>query len=176
MNILRHSEFKEVILVDGYNLLFADKHLNELSKESLEEARRELENLLAGYSIYVKKQIVVIYDGHYVKDNRGDEFLRDNLGIVFTRENETADSRIESLSFTLSERFKLTVVTSDFAEQTLVLMNEIERVGSREFLNRLKDSYKLEKKMHKRKKVVEEKKLSDWKDILKELKDKLRED
>lgn len=176
MNILRHSEFKEVILVDGYNLLFADKHLTEVSKESLEEARRELESLLAGYSIYVKKQIVVIYDGHFVKDNRGDEFLKDNLGIVFTKENETADSRIESLSFTLSERFKLTVVTSDFAEQTLVLMNEIERVGSREFLNRLKDNYKLEKKMHKRKNIVEDKKLSDWKEILKQLKEKLRED
>lgn len=110
-----------------------------------------------------------------MKDNRGDEFMRDNLGIVFTRENETADSRIESLSFSLSERFNLTVVTSDFAEQTLVLMNQIERMGSREFLNRLKDSYKLEKKMHRRKNLATEKNTSDWKEILKEIRENLEE-
>lgn len=175
MNILRHSEYSDLILVDGYNLLFADKTLKELSETSLEEARLRLESLLSGYSLYVKKQIVVIYDGHFVKDNRGDEFMRDNLGVVFTRENETADSQIESLSFSLSERFNLTVVTSDFAEQTLVLMNQIERMGSREFLNRLKDSYKLEKKMHKRKTLVAEKSTSDWKEILKELRENLEE-
>ena len=82
MNILRHSEYSDLILVDGYNLLFADKTLKELSETSLEEARLRLESLLSGYSLYVKKQIVVIYDGHFVKDNRGDEFMRDNLGIV----------------------------------------------------------------------------------------------
>lgn len=176
MNILRHSEYKDLILIDGYNLLFADKELFELSKDNLEEARTKLENLLAGYALYVKKQIVVVYDGHFVKNNRGEEMMKDNLGIIFTRENETADTRIESLSYTLTERFNLTVVTSDFSEQTLMLMNEVERVGSREFMAKLKDSYALEKKMHKRDKKANDTITSDWKETLKKIRKELDQD
>lgn len=170
MNILRHSKYKRLTLVDGYNLLFSDNYFREKLSISLEEARSELEELLIEYGLYINEQIVVIYDGHFVKDNRGDEFMKDGLLIVFTSENETADSRIESLTFKLSERFDLTVVTSDFLEQQVVFMKGIIRFGSREFLARVRDSFRLEEKIHKKKIKLERPPVSDWKDILREYK------
>ncbi len=146
---------KEVFLVDGYNLIHAS-HLKELLDISLEEARRELENILSGYSRYIKKKIIVVYDGHMVKDNRGESYEKDGLTIVFTKENETADSYIEAATYNYQDRYKMTVVTNDLAESTLAFNEGAIRLGSRAFFALIEDSLKLEKKMHEREKIKNE--------------------
>lgn len=143
---------KEVFIVDGYNLIHAS-HLKELLLISLQEARRELELVLSGYSKYIGKKIVVVYDGHMVKDNRGEEYEENGLTIVFTKENETADSYIEAATYKYADRFRVTVVTNDFAESTLAFNEGAIRLGSRAFFALIEDSLRLEKKMHEREKT-----------------------
>lgn len=143
---------KEVFIVDGYNLIHAS-HLKDLLEISLEESRRSLETILSGYGKYIGKKIIVVYDGHMVKDNRGETYEKDDLTIVFTRENETADSFIEAATYKYADRYKMVVVTNDLAESTLAFNEGASRMGSRAFFAMIEDSLELEKKMHQRQKI-----------------------
>lgn len=144
---------RPLLLVDGYNLIHSDRELAALSETSLEEARRALQELLDGYAIFQKIPLVVVYDGHMVKQNRGETYEEGNLTIIFTAENETADRRIESLTAQLVEKFRLMVVTSDRMEQDLIFHLGGERISSAEFMARIRDDYRLEQKIHRRKKL-----------------------
>ena len=43
---------KDILIVDGYNVIFAWTHLKKLAHESLEHARMELRDRLLNYGIY----------------------------------------------------------------------------------------------------------------------------
>ena len=159
---------KEVFIVDGYNLIHAS-HLKDLLEISLEEARRSLEIILSGYAKYIGKKIIVVYDGHMVKDNRGETYDKDGMTIVFTRENETADSYIEAATYNYADRYSMTVVTNDLAESTLAFNEGAIRMGSRAFFALIQDSLDLEKKMHEREKT-KNKHLSEESEMERELK------
>lgn len=129
---------KEILLVDGYNVVNAWPELIALN-DDLEYARDKLVEILAGYGAFKNQQVVVVFDAHAVTGEHQSHFLPSGLEVVFTSEGETADSYIERLSYELVRRGKrVYVVTSDWTEQLVILGVGAYRISARELLQEVK--------------------------------------
>ena len=133
----------EYLVVDGYNIINAWKVLNKLKEENLEHARDKLLEYLAEYQSFNERRTVVVFDAHLVKG--GQEFREKVLGmdVIYTREGEIADLVIESLVQELiSGNHVVTVATSDWVEQRIILGQGAYRLSARELWNRIESNIK----------------------------------
>lgn len=125
---------KACILVDGYNLIFGWDELATMAKDDLYSARIELIHRLCNYQGYKNALVVVVFDAYKVKDNPGNILKNDNIYVIYTKEAQTADSYIEKVTHDLKHHYLITVVTSDNAEQMIVIGNHAGRMSVREFV------------------------------------------
>ncbi|PLR65801.1 MULTISPECIES: NYN domain-containing protein [Bacillaceae] len=137
----------DILLVDGYNIIGAWANLQSLKKENLSEARDLLIQKMAEYQAYTGFRVIVVFDAHQVK---GIEKKQKNhrVEVIYTRENETADERIEKLAISLSNiKTQIHVATSDFTEQWAIFGQGALRKSARELLNEVEA---IEKRIQKR--------------------------
>ncbi|MGP4072837.1 NYN domain-containing protein [Piscibacillus sp. B03] len=123
-----------VLVVDGYNMIGDWPELKVLKDYQLEEARNRLIEMLAEYKAYTGYRVIVVFDAYDVK---GTEKKREEhrLEVIFTKENETADERIEKLVKEVKNvQTKVYVATSDFAEQWTIFSKGALRKSARELL------------------------------------------
>ncbi|MBN2795000.1 MAG: NYN domain-containing protein [Clostridia bacterium] len=114
---------KVVLLVDAYNIINAWSELKYLAEHDLEGAREKLNNDMLEYAAYYGEEVYIVYDA-YARDNKLEHVETINhVHIIYTKENQTADSYIEKKVATLSEdpRLLIKVVTSDWVQQRQVL-------------------------------------------------------
>ena len=128
---------KEYLIVDGYNVLFAWDGLQDLAKEDLEAARERLMDILSNYSAYTHREVVLVFDGYKVRGSRGERFLRNNLLVVYTRENETADAYIEALAGSIGKNDRVWVATSDSLIQLSAFRSGLLRISARELQDQI---------------------------------------
>lgn len=124
----------DVLLVDGYNIIGDWPELKELKKTDFGGARDLLIEKMAEYQAYTGYRVIVVFDAHLVP---GIEKKTKNfkVEVVFTRENETADERIEKLAIKLNNiRTQVHVATSDYTEQWLIFGLGALRKSARELL------------------------------------------
>ena len=124
---------KEYLLVDGYNIIFAWDELRETAKKSLDLARRRLIDRVANYQGFRGCEAIVVFDAYKVKENPGKFEKEGNLGIVYTKEAQTADAYIEKTAHDLSKTHRVRVATSDGAEQMIILGSGAIRVPAAAF-------------------------------------------
>jgi predicted RNA-binding protein with PIN domain len=112
-----------VLLVDGYNIIGLSPALQQVRDlKNLEEARRELTEVLANYSAFHGHETELVFDSQYQNTLGQQEFITENLVISYTSFGQTADSYIEracALFFREDiRRFqkRLIVATSDRAQ------------------------------------------------------------
>ncbi len=122
-----------ILLVDGYNLIGADRELSNESKVSLERARELMLSHLAEYAATSTYEIICVFDAYMVQST---ETIIDYYGItvVYTKEKETADDYIErfvQLNYN-KHLTEITVVTSDYSEQKTIFGLGALRKSSRE--------------------------------------------
>lgn len=122
----------EYLVIDGYNVINAWRDIFDLRREPLEDSREKLLTMLSNYQGFKKVNIIVVFDAHMVKGSQEKNFFYDNLTVVFTKENITADNYIERFVHELGNTHVIRVVTSDYLEQTIVLSNGGIRVSPRE--------------------------------------------
>ena len=130
---------KQYLLVDGYNVIFAWKELDELAKHNLDAARSKLMDILCNYQGYHKKEVILVFDAYKVKGNPGEVQEYHNIHVVYTKEVQTADSYIEKATHELAKKHDVTVVTSDGLEQLIIMGQGARRVSSREFELQIKE-------------------------------------
>ena len=130
---------KQYLLVDGYNVIFAWKELDELAKHNLDAARSKLMDILCNYQGYHKKEVILVFDAYKVKGNPGEVQEYHNIHVVYTKEAQTADSYIEKATHELAKKHDVTVVTSDGLEQLIIMGQGARRVSSREFELQIKE-------------------------------------
>ncbi|MDQ0160423.1 NYN domain-containing protein [Alkalibacillus salilacus] len=121
-----------VLVVDGYNIIGDWDELKSLSERDLEQARSRLIEMLAEYQAYTGHRVIVVFDAYYV---RGVERFYNTLQVevIFTREKETADDKIEKLVKDLMNvKTKVYVATSDYAEQWTIFSQGALRKSARE--------------------------------------------
>ena len=134
---------KDVLLVDGYNIIGAWGELLLLKDKRLADARDLLIERMAEYKAYTGWRVIVVFDA-YMMPGLENRKRRYNVEVLFTRENETADERIEKLVSELSERsVQVHVATSDSTEQWIIFAQGALRKSARELEIEMKDISKL---------------------------------
>ncbi|MBO8172731.1 MAG: NYN domain-containing protein [Bacillaceae bacterium] len=125
---------EDILIVDGYNIIGAWPSLQKLKQESLEDARDELLSRLAEYQAFTGMKVIVVFDAHQVP-GAGRKQKEYRLEVYYTRENETADERIEKLVKQLNARHRqIYVATSDYTEQHVIFGSGALRLSARELL------------------------------------------
>ena len=123
----------DYLLVDGYNVIFAWDELRRLAEGSLDAARRRLMDILCNYAGYRRCVPILVFDAYKVSGGAREVERYHNLYVVYTREAETADMYIERATHELAKERRTRVVSSDGAEQVIVLGHGALRVSARAF-------------------------------------------
>ncbi|MBB5175003.1 hypothetical protein HNQ41_003228 [Texcoconibacillus texcoconensis] len=120
------------MFVDGYNIIGDWPELKARREDDLESARDILIEKMAEYQAYTGIQVSIIFDAHMVP-GLGKNFNDYRLEIIYTKEKETADERIEKL---VKEHKRVDtqiyVATSDFLEQRVIFASGALRKSARE--------------------------------------------
>lgn len=126
-----------LILVDGYNVIFSDKHLKELADKDIGSARDSLVERLINYAGYTGFKVSVIFDAYKVVPGDGSREKHSIVDVIYTAANESADIRIGRMAGKAKES-QIYVVTSDELVQQNVWTQGALRISSREFIEVLK--------------------------------------
>ena len=130
-------ETRELVVIDGYNVIFAWDELKAIAGESLDAARARLAEILANYHGFTGNDVVLVFDAYAVKGNPGEKSGPPGLRVVYTRENESADLYIERLLHDIGRNARVRVVTSDNLIRLSALGSGIRRTSAREFGNEM---------------------------------------
>lgn len=123
---------EEYLLVDGYNVIFAWEELKELAERSLDGARGKLLDILCNYQAIRKCSLIAVFDAYRVEGHSTEVLDYHNIHVVFTREAETADQYIEKFAHENSNKYDVTVATSDGLEQIIITGEGCKLISSRE--------------------------------------------
>ena len=127
----------DILLVDGYNIIGAWHQLRQIRNEDLAQARDILVSKMAEYQAYTGYRVIIVFDAHLTQ---GVETKYNNyrVEVIYTRENETADERIEKLAIELANiKTQIHVATSDFTEQWAIFGQGALRKSARELLTEI---------------------------------------
>ncbi|MDQ1143295.1 putative RNA-binding protein with PIN domain [Bacillus sp. SORGH_AS 510] len=145
----------DILLVDGYNIIGAWPELRVLKERDLPAARDRLIERMAEYQAFSGFRVIVVFDAHFVQGTEK-KYKNHQVEVIFTKENETADERIEKMAISLSNRkTQIHVATSDFTEQWAIFGQGALRKSARELLIEMST---IEKGIEKSVKKIQEKK------------------
>lgn len=128
---------EEYLLIDGYNVIFADAALKKIAEESLEDARDILTARVAGFQAMRKNNVIVVFDAYKVAGEKREIEKIHGIDVVYTKEAETADAYIEKVSKQLVKSYRVRVATSDNLEQMIIFGNGAHRVTARELMEEI---------------------------------------
>lgn len=150
---------KEFLIIDGYNIINAWPDLKKISQGSLEEARDVLIDKMVEYRSYTNIEVIVVFDAYRVEGAKIKKEKINGVNVIFTKKNQTADSYIEKKVEQLAKdkRNIVKVVTSDWAEQQIVLGSGGIRVLPRELkveYNQMRTKIKKRTKTSKQSRMI----------------------
>ncbi|MGC4378164.1 NYN domain-containing protein [Fictibacillus sp. Mic-4] len=146
-----------VLIVDGYNVIGAWEELRHLKEIDFAKARDVLIDKMAEYQAYTGYRVIVVFDAHMMPgiEKKSKDY---RVEVIFTRENETADERIEKLTLELKNiNTRIYVATSDYAEQRAIFGSGALRKSSRELkteVNQVEKKIQVKVKDTKKKKSL----------------------
>ena len=126
------EQLPEILLVDGYNIIFAWEDLKELAEANIAGARGKLMDILCNFQGYRKNIIILVFDGYKVEGNLGEVLKYHNIYVVYTKEAETADQYIEKTVHDISKKYHVRVATSDMMEQMIIMGAGAHRISAKE--------------------------------------------
>ncbi|NMW85976.1 NYN domain-containing protein [Peptoniphilus sp. AGMB00490] len=165
----RYKRDVNYLFVDGYNIINSWQNLIKLKNISLEDARKELIDVMIEFSHSTKEHIILVFDAYLVKKSGGKTYHRDGIDIIFTKEFETADHYIERQLDEIGKLTNVRVATSDNVEQQIILSRGGTRISARELEAEVENSKN--KIIHVAKKLKEEKVSALDEEIIHQLKE-----
>ena len=128
---------RNMVIIDGYNLIYSWEDLKKTADFSLEKAREQLMDTLSSYVAYTKVELLLVFDAYLVKDGDGSEFTRDGYKVVYTKADQTADAYIEKVMHDLGPDYSIRMVTGDKLLQFSAVHSGILRMTAIEFVDEL---------------------------------------
>ncbi|MBO9131075.1 NYN domain-containing protein [Bacillus sp. 165] len=123
---------KDILIVDGYNIIGAWVELKKLKESDLQTARDLLIDKMADYQGYTGTRVIVVFDAHFVYGIEK-KTKQSKVEVIFTRKNQTADEKIEQLAIELKKiDTQIYVATSDYTEQWAIFGQGALRKSARE--------------------------------------------
>lgn len=123
-----------ILVVDGYNIIGAWDELAYLKQKEISLARDRLLEMLMEYQAFSGDRVIIVFDALYVKGQES-KMAINNVEVIYTKENETADECIERLVKSLKNvKNQVYVATSDYLEQRTIFSRGALRISARELL------------------------------------------
>lgn len=133
---------EQILIVDGYNIIGAWPDLSKLKDSDLEGARDQLIHLLSEFQSFSGMKVYLVFDA-YMVPGLGKKYVQNKMSVLYTKEKETADERIEALVTSLMGRRKeIFVATSDMIEQHVIFGKGALRMPAKELLVKIKQNRK----------------------------------
>lgn len=156
---------QQVYLVDGYNMIGAWPELIALKNaDDIESARDRLLQLCSNFQQFEGIDIWVVFDAQFVPGIQ-QNFEQYRVQVVFTAEDETADSYIERVAGEMNSRLtQVSVATSDLAEQWIIFQKGALRKSAREFYQEIQRSYKKQRELSQHYQTRGRMRWSPWND------------
>jgi|SRR5690625_842627 len=130
-----------VLVVDGYNIIGSWDELVYLKQRDISLARDRLLEILIEYKAFSGDRIIVVFDALYVKGKESKQSIQ-NVEVIYTKEDETADECIERLVKSLKNvKNQVYVATSDYLEQRTIFSRGALRISARELLIEVNSMY-----------------------------------
>ena len=123
---------EQLLIIDGYNVLFNWPELNEMAKIDLGIARTRLIEILGDYAAFKNIRMVLVFDGYRARGNPGQKSRWEKVEIVYTKEGQTGDAYIEALATRIGPNYNTRVVTSDSLVQLSSFRSGLLRMSARE--------------------------------------------
>lgn len=129
---------KRILLVDGYNMIAFWQETRQLFKTNqLDQARETLLRKLNHYANFEHIDIICVFDAQFVPGSR-QRYDQYRISVIFTEEDEAADSYIERAAAEMNTVQNLVeVATSDLNEQWAIFSQGALRVSARELEERV---------------------------------------
>jgi predicted RNA-binding protein with PIN domain len=124
----------EMLIVDAYNIINYWDKTSEFVDIDLDYSRDILNNVLQNYASYRGIEIFVVYDAYKTDSIKPKEEKFENIKVIYTKKGQTADTYIEELIFEHKNRGNISVVSSDWALQQMVLSGGLIRVPASELI------------------------------------------
>ncbi|BBN97395.1 NYN domain-containing protein [Sporolactobacillus terrae] len=129
---------KDILIVDGYNVIGAWTELKQLQKDDFECARDMLIDKLSEYQSVTGWQVILIFDA-YLLPGKETKTKKSKIDVIYTKKSEKADQKIEGLIKKLQNvKTRIHVATSDMAEQWAVFSQGALRKPSRELIEEIR--------------------------------------
>jgi hypothetical protein len=126
-----------VLLVDGYNVIGASPKLKALKNVDFHAAREQLIRDMAEYQSFKGWKVIIVFDAH-LSPGIEKKSKQSRVEVIYTREKETADERIEKLvSHYMNVKTNVYVATSDLTEQWTIFSQGALRMSARELLTEI---------------------------------------
>ncbi len=130
------------MIVDGYNVLYADERLRSLREDDFEAARETFLSELVEYCDREEREVEIVFDASKTDGAAGHQKHSRLLGVTFTARGKSADSHIEGLIYAVPKSGvrSVTIVTGDWELQRIASGVGMLRMSSREFLEEMRQS------------------------------------
>lgn len=144
-----------ILVVDGYNIIGAWNILKAVKDQEIAQARDMLIEYMAEYQAYTGDRVIIVFDAYYVQ-GMASKLKTFKVEVLYTKEKETADERIERIVSDLNNvRDQVYVATSDYAEQRTIFGRGALRKSARELYLEWKESKRqIEGNINKHKSVT----------------------
>lgn len=110
-----------LLLVDGYNIVFAWQELREIAASNIDSACGRLADILTNYSGYKRLPIMLVFDAYKTPAVTPHMYSSDTIQIIYTRSGQTSDAFIESFCSENRKKLRITVATNDGMVQLSVM-------------------------------------------------------
>jgi len=126
------------IVVDGYNVIFADDALRKIARGDIERSRRKLVSMVAAYLKEKDLRVTLVFDGRGGMTD-AEAVIPGKLQVVYSARYQSADELIVSMIAGSPNPRSHIVVTSDRAHiRPAVAEIGCAVIESKEFLARLR--------------------------------------
>jgi predicted RNA-binding protein with PIN domain len=136
--VRKKLESSQKIVVDGYNVIYADDGLRRIAGADIERSRRKLIKMAAAYLAGKELRITLVFDGRGgIAD--AETVIPGKLEVVYSARHQTADELIVKMIAGSQNPRSHIVVTSDRAH----IRPAVSEIGcpvieSKDFLSRLR--------------------------------------
>lgn len=132
----------ELLIIDGYNVIFSWEKLKTLAKDNLEYARTRLTDILVNFAAFKKLRLILVFDAYNAEYDTDRTYEFKGIQIVYTKKNETGDTYIEKLAALYKKNDRVRVVSSDYLIQISALRSGVMRMSAAEFEKEVNDTGK----------------------------------
>ncbi len=136
---------KDIWLIDGYNVIFADEEYWEFHKDDIAHSRERLQSALLDLAGHRNIEMWLVFDGRGSVYGAEEIKILPDFTVVYTGIKVTADSYIEKTAYRLKDGYRnVFVVTSDGPEQSQILGSGAYRKSTRELLEEIQEDKRIQ--------------------------------